>query len=114
MYSNAYEKEWYDGNNEYKLIFVGEHLQNLKNTYLKSEIIGRSFFEFDYQYLYGVNQRATAFLEILGYKFNTPTTEEFENAKNYVEENNMPIYPKENAIQLVDGNKIIVRLSEEY
>ena len=111
---DIYEKEWYDENNEYKLIFVGEHLHNLKNTYLESEIIGRSFFEFDYQYLYGVNQRATAFLEILGYKFNTPTNEEFEEAKNYVEENDVPIYPKENSIQLVDTDKKNIRLSEEY
>ena len=111
---NIYEKEWYDENEDYTIIFVGEHLPNLKNTYIKSEIIGRSFFEFDYQYIYGVNQRASAFLRILGHDFNTATAEEFEEAKKYVEENNLPIYPKEDAIQLVDDNKIIIRLSEEY
>ena len=72
------------------------------------------YFEFDYQYIYGVNQRATAFLEILGYKFNMATAEEFEFAKKYVEENDIPIYPKEEAIQLINDNQIIVRLSEEY
>ena len=111
---NIYEKEWYDENKEYTIIFVGEHLPNLKNAYVTSEIIGRSFFEFDYQYIYGVNQRATAFLEILGYKFNMATAEEFEFAKKYVEENDIPIYPKEEAIQLINDNQIIVRLSEEY
>ena len=114
LVENIYEKSWYKENEEYTIIFVGEHLQNLKNAYLKSEIIGRSFFEFDYQYIYGVNQGATAFLEILGYKFKMATAEEFENAKKYVEENNVPIYPKEDAIQLVDNDKIIVRLSDEY
>ena len=111
---NIYKKDWYNESEEYTIIFVGEHLPNLKNAYLKSEIIGRSFFEFDYQYIYGVNQRATAFLEILGYKFNEASEEEFENAKKYVEENNIPIYPKEDSIQLIDNNNIIVRLSEEY
>lgn len=107
------EKEWYDAEEEYTIIFVGEHLTELENTYLKSEIIGRSFFEFDYQYIYGVNQRATAFLRILGYEFENPTVEEFENAKQYVKENSISVYPKEDSIQLVDDNKIIVRLSEE-
>ena len=107
------EKEWYNAEEEYTIIFVGEHLTELENTYLKSEIIGRSFFEFDYQYIYGVNQRATAFLRILGYEFENPTVEEFENAKQYVKENSISVYPKEDSIQLVDDNKIIVRLSEE-
>ena len=108
------EKEWYNDNEEYTIVFVGEHLPDLKNAYLKSEIIGRSFFEFDYQYIYGVNQRATAFLNILGHDFNMATAEEFENAKQYAEENNMPIYPKADSIQLLENNKIMVRLSEEY
>ena len=42
-----------------------------------------------------------------------PTAEEFEEAKKYVEENNIKEWPNEEAIKLVD-NKIIVRLSEEY
>lgn len=108
------EKDWYDNNKDYTLIFIGEHVSDLKNLYIKSEIIGRSFFEFDYQYIYGVSSRAVAFLNILGSDFNMPTKEEFENAKQYVEEKKMPIYPKEEAIQLIDNNKIIVRLSEEY
>mgnify|MGYP000133373019 CR=1 FL=1 len=37
----------------------------------------------------------------------------FEEAKKYVEENNIKEWPNEEAIKLVD-NKIIVRLSEEY
>lgn len=114
LVENIYRKDWYDTNKEYTIIFVGEHMPNLKNAYLKSEIIGRSFFEFDYQYIYGVNQRATAFLEILGYKFKEATSEEFDKAKEYVEENSVPIYPKEDSINLVDDDKIIVRLSEEY
>lgn len=107
-------KEWYNPNEEYTIIFVGKHQRKLKNVYLKSEVIGSSFFEFDYQYIYGVNSRGVAFLNILGYKLNEPTAEEFEEAKKYVENNNMKSWPNEESIQLTDNNKIIVRLSEEY
>lgn len=107
-------KEWYNPDEEYTIIFVGKYQKELKNAYLKSEVIGSSFFAFDYQYIYGVNSRGVAFLNILGYKFDEPTSEEFEDAKIYVEENNTKIWPNEAAIQLIDNNKIIVRLSEEY
>lgn len=107
-------KEWYNPNEEYTIIFVGRHQKELKNVYLKSEVIGSSFFEFDYKYIYGVNSRGVAFLNILGYKLNEPTAEEFEEAKKYVEDNNMKSWPNGEAIQLIENNKIIVRLSEEY
>jgi len=107
-------KEWYNPNEEYTIIFVGRHQKELKNVYLKSEVIGSSFFSFDYEYIYGVNSRGIAFLNILGYKLNEPTADEFEDAKKYVEENNIKIWPNKEAIQLINNNKIIVRLSEEY
>ncbi len=108
------EKEWYDVNQEYKIIFIGRHTPDkLKNLYQKSEVIGKSFFEFDYEEIWGVNQRATVFLNILGQRFTGPTIQEFEEAKKYAEEHQMEIWPKEDCITLVD-NKILVRLSEEY
>ena len=60
-----------------------------------------------------INPRGITFLNILGYKLEQPTAAEFEEAKKYVEENNIKEWPNEEAIKLVD-NKIIVRLSEEY
>lgn len=109
------QKEWYNPSKEdYTIIFVGRHQKDLKNVYLKSEVIGSSFFGFDYEYIYGVNSRGVAFLNILGYEFNKPTSEEFEQAKKYVEENNIKSWPNEESINLVDNNKIIIRLSEEF
>lgn len=109
------EQNWYDVNKDYKLIFIGRHPNNnLKNVYQTSEVIGSSFFEFDYPYIWGVNQRAIVFLKILGYEFIGPTEEEFEEAKKYAEENKMEIWPKDGCITLVDNDKILVRLSEEY
>lgn len=61
-----------------------------------------------------MNSRGVAFLNILGYEFNKPTSEEFEQAKKYVEENNIKSWPNEESINLVDNNKIIIRLSEEF
>lgn len=108
------EKEWYNVNEDYTLIFVGRHQKQYKDVYLKSEVIGSSFFAFDYEYIYGLNSRAIAFLEILGYKFKEPTVQEFEEAKQYVKENSIRIWPNEESIILKEDNKIIIRLSEEY
>ena len=107
------EKDWYEKDKDYTLIFLGKYEKNEKNAYIKGEIIGRSFFEFDYQYIYGLNERANAFLQILGYYFNKPSIEQFENAKEYVESENIKSWPNNEAITLVDNDKIIVRLSEE-
>ena len=104
------EQDWYDKEKEYKLIFVGRNHQDLKNVYAKSEVIGSSFFDFDYQYIYGVNSRANAFLNILGFEFGKPTEQEFEDAKKFVEENKIKSWPNKDSIQLKDDNKIIVRL----
>lgn len=108
------EKQWYEKGKYYTLIFVGKHCSDLKNVYLKSEVIGSSFFEFDYQYIYGVNSRAHAFLNILGYKFRGPSEEKFEKAKKYVEENKIKSWPSEESVVLINEDTIIVRLSEEY
>lgn len=108
------KKEWYDPNQTYKIIFVGRHQKELKNVYLKSEVIGSSFFAFDYQYIYGLNSRAISFLRTLGYHFQEPSAEEFENAKQYVEENQIEPWPNEDSITLQDEDKIVIRLSAEY
>lgn len=108
------EKEWYNPNEKYTIIFVGRHEKEYKNVYLKSEVIGSSFFAFDYQYIYGVNSRANCFLRSLGYEFDQPSAQEFEEAKQYVEKNEIKAWPSEDSIILKDNNKIIIRLSEEY
>lgn len=106
------EKEWYNPQNKYTLIFVGKHSCDSKNIYIKGEIIGSSFFDFDYENIWGVNERANVFLTILGHEFNIPTVEQFEKAKNYVKENEISIWPKEESIILTNNNEIIVKLSE--
>ena len=108
------KKEWYNPNQTYKIIFVGRHQKDLKNVYLKSEVIGSSFFAFDYQYIYGPNSRATSFLRTLGYNFQEPSAEEFEKAKQYVVENQVEPWPNDDAITLQEEDKIIIRLSAEY
>ena len=114
LMSEVEKKEWYNPDETYKIIFVGRHQKELKNVYLKSEVIGSSFFAFDYEYIYGVNSRAVSFLRTLGYNFQEPSAEEFENAKQYVEENQIKPWPNGESITLKDEDKIIIRLSEEY
>lgn len=108
------EKEWYNCNEDYTLIFIGEYKKEHKNVYIKGEVIGASFFDFDYEYIYGVNSRANCFLNSLGYKFKQPTIQEFEDSKKYIESNQIKPWPNSESIILKDNNKIIVRLSEEY
>ena len=105
-------KEWYDSSKKYKLIFVGKNEAKAVNNYLKGEVIGKSFFEFDYEYSYGVTQRANALFETLGYYYDKPTQNEFDYAKKYVVDNNIESMPSRDSIINID-DMIIIRLSEE-
>ena len=106
-------KEWYDENKSYKLILVGKLEPNVKTEYLKGEVIGKSFFEFDYEYSYGVNSRAVLFMNLMGNNYQNSNNKEFEAAKEYVRENQVPIFPNKESVQLIDDNIIVIRLSEE-
>lgn len=106
-------KDWYDKNKEYTLVLLGKQECNSSILYLKGEVIGHSFFEFDYRYIYGPNQRANAFLQTLGYDYKMPNVEEFEKAKEFVKEKDLASYPKDDYIQKLENDTIIVRLSEE-
>ena len=107
------EKEWYEDDKKYTLIILGNKPCNAINFYEKGEVIGHSFFEFDYQYIYGPSQRANAFMKTLGYNYKEPSEKEFEEAKKYVKKNNLKSFPNENSIVKVNDDNIIVRLSKE-
>ena len=106
-------KDWYEKNKSYKLVLLGRLEPNVKTEYLNGEIIGRSFFEFDYEYYYGVTDRGVIFINILGNNDRRTNRDEFEAAKKYVIEENMDIFPDVDSVQLVDDDTIIIRLSEE-
>lgn len=106
------EKKWYNENQEYTLIFLGQKKNKGVNTYIEGEILGKSFFSFDYQYHYGVSQRANALFASQGYNYKKPTAEEFENAKKYALEKELKYMPSKDCIYN-DNNLIIIRLSEE-
>lgn len=107
------KKEWYEDDKKYTLIILGNKPCNAINFYEKGEVIGHSFFEFDYQYIYGPSQRANAFMKTLGYNYKEPSEKEFEEAKKYVKKNNLKSFPNENSIVKVNDDNIIVRLSKE-
>lgn len=106
-------KNWYDKNKKYTLILLGKQECNSSILYLKGEVIGHSFFEFDYQYIYGTNKRANAFFRTLGYDYQIPSVEEFKRAKEFAKEKDLASYPKNDYIQKIENDTIIVRLSEE-
>lgn len=106
------QSKWYDSSKEYTLILIGKNEANAVNNYLKGEVIGQSIFEFDYEYVYGVSARSIALFKTLGYYYNRPSVEEFNEAKEYVINNNILSMPSSDSIINLD-NKIIIRLSEE-
>lgn len=106
------EKSWYDENKEYTLIFLGQKKNKGVNSYIEGEILGKSFFSFDYQYHYGVSQRANALLATQGYYYKKPTAEEYEKAKEYALKNDLEYMPSKKCIYNIN-NTIIIRLSKE-
>lgn len=106
------QKNWYDTSKEYTLILLGKNEAKAVNNYLKGEVIGKSFFEFDYEYSYGPSQRVNALFDTLGYHYNKPTADEFKEAKEYIINNNIVSMPAMDSIINVD-DKIIIRLSKE-
>lgn len=112
------EKEWYEKDKEYKLIIVGKESTTSALQPLKGEVIGHSFFEFDYQYHYGPSHRATTFINELGYNNfkeaeNNELAKSFEESKKYVKKNKIKAFPSDDSIIKKDKNIIIVRLSDE-
>lgn len=106
-------KDWYNKDEKYTLILLGQKPCTSNSLYLKGEMMGYSFFEYDYQYIVGPNHRANAFMKTLGYDYQAPTEEEFNQAKKYVKKHKTESFPKTESIVKVKNNIIIVRLSEE-
>lgn len=106
-------KDWYDENKEYKLIFIGTYEFEGMMEYQKGEIIGESFFTFGKEDSCGISGRGNLFFNILGYDFKMPTVEEYYAARNFVKEEQMKTWPNDEAIKLMDDDKIVVKLSNE-
>ncbi len=108
---NIENQAWYDINKNYKLMFLGYKECTNKEFNLKGEVMGYSFFEFDYEHYYGPTQRASVFLTNLGYPYEAVSEKEYKKLKE--EYSDMDIYPNKDSIKLVNDNIIIIRLSKE-
>ncbi len=111
--SSIQAQDWYNPQKKYELIFLGRYKNENLNKYQEGEIIGYSYFDFDYKNVWGVAERGNIFLNNLGYKFKIPSAEDFKMAKEYVKTNKTQTWPSKKSITLVDNNKIIIRLSKE-
>lgn len=100
----------YNSNFKYTIIFLGHKYDKPMNSWLSGEVIGSSFFEFDYKEIYGVNQRANIFMKTLGYDYEFASREQFDWAKKYSDE--MKPFPNKGYIS-IKGNNIIVKLSDD-
>lgn len=90
-------------NSNKPLIFLGKY--KTKTVLVKGEVLGHSFFEWDYNTEFGVTQRATGFLNALGYDYKCATLESIKEAKHiyntYKESSNYMIIETENNIIVI-------------
>lgn len=85
------------------VIFLGKY--KTQTVSIKGEVLGRSFFEWDYNTIYGVNIRANRFLKTLGIYYISPTLEQIEEARTKYKE--LAIWPNSNSIIEMDKYIII-------
>ncbi len=110
--SSIESKDWYNNNESYVLVLLGNYRVKPINFMLYGEVMGHSFFEFDYPYWYGPSRRANTFMRTLGYYYKYPRESEFQEAKEFVVENNIPSFPSKDSINKL-GNMIVVKLSDQ-
>jgi len=101
--NNRIEQLGYSNGN-YKLVCLGKRETIQTPNIIKQELIGYSIFEWDW----GNPYRIRSFLNIHGNNFLNINHDDIEKAK--IKANNMPIWPNEGSIQLMD-NIIVVKLS---
>lgn len=87
------------------VVFVGSYVPSNNPSIIRSEIIGRSFFEWEG----GNTYRIIAFMNGLGYDYTSPTKEQLSVSKELSRD--MPVWPDLGSIEQKEGI-IIVKLSE--
>ena len=93
---------------KYPVVFVGKlHPLSTPNE-SREDVIGFSFFEWDYNTPHGSNYRILGFMKTIGYEFRAPTVDEIEKGKNLAED--MNCWPNANSVQFRE-DIILVKLS---
>lgn len=87
---------------EEKLVFVGKYTPN---HMIKGQTMGHSFFEWDADTAFGSNYRIHGFMETLGIKYQLPTQQEYEQARQYEEK--LPSWKEKKAVYTENGLRII-------
>lgn len=87
---------------EEKLVFVGKYTPN---HMIKGQTMGHSFFECDADTAFGSNYRIHGFMETLGIKYQLPTQQEYEQARQYAEKS--PSWKEKKAVYTENGLRII-------
>ena len=97
------------GLSEYPVVFVGKRSASLPGEALRGDVIGYSFFEWDYDGYAGATGRIISFCSTLGYFMGTPDAAQVEQSREAA--SSMPVYPAAGSVAEKDG-VIIVKLSE--
>lgn len=93
---------------EKRVVMLGGFSSTSPLIIRQGETLGHSFFHWDLYFETGVGERASRFMQTLGYPILTNTKEDFQYAKNF--EEMLEVFPNKNSI-LETEELVIVRLS---
>lgn len=98
----------YTQQEKYKVVCIGQNETNLAPNIINQDVIGCSI----YAWNYGNPSRIRAFMVDHGNNYMSISKQDIEKAKKY--SSNMPNWPNEGSIKLIDNNIIVVKLSEPF
>jgi len=97
----------YDIQNK-RVVMLGSHTPESILIQRKGETLGYSFFEWDRNYITGVGERASMFMQTLGYPIKTNLIEDYSKALNY--NSMLEAYPNPNCVLELE-DIIILKIS---
>ena len=81
-------------NTDKPVVFVGK--KEYTKYFIRGEMLGHSFFEWDAKEEYGINERTIGFLKTIGIEYRSADLEQIQKAREEAKE--MPIWPEDNSI----------------
>ncbi|MGN0482353.1 MAG: glucosyltransferase domain-containing protein [Lachnospiraceae bacterium] len=79
-----------------KIVFLGYRSWNKPEHMVQGQMIGGSFFTWDYGQKAGINYRVYGFMQTIGYSYKKPSIEEIQSANALVDQ--ISIYPNDGCI----------------
>lgn len=101
-------KERYGSVVEKSLVFLGGKEWDVPQNIMTGDMIGASFFTWDRNTEWGINERVYYFMKSIGLLYRKPNQSEISIGDTLISE--MDVWPKENSIRMMD-NVVVIKLS---